>query len=214
MKKKGVIFDVDGTLLDTMPIWTDSGARYLASIGIEAEENLGEKLFAMTVDGGAVYLKENYHLEMSVEEIKRGILSMVEKAYFESADFKAGARELLEYLKKKNVSMSIATSTDRYCILAAFDRLGYTDYFDVILSCGELNTTKSEPEIFFEAIKAMGTEVANTWIFEDGLYSIKTGKKAGFNVVGVYDEVSEKDQQEIEKYADIYVKDLRELNLV
>ncbi len=214
MKKTGVIFDVDGTLLNTMPVWTDSGVRYLASLGIEAESNLGEKLFAMTVDGGAVYLKENYHLQSSVEEIKRGILSMVERAYFESADFKPGAKELLEYLKEKEIPMSIATSTDRYCIIAAFDRLGYTEYFDAILSCGEFDTTKSEPKIFYEAIKVMGTDAENTWIFEDGLYSIKTGKAAGFKVVGVYDEVSKNDQKEIEQCADIYVKNLTELKLI
>ena len=86
MNIKGVIFDVDGTLLDTMHVWTDSGATYLASLGIEAEPNLGDKLFAMTVQMGAVYLKERYGLSQSVDEIRRGINGVVENYYFEEAD--------------------------------------------------------------------------------------------------------------------------------
>lgn len=211
---KGAIFDVDGTLLDTMPIWTNSGATYLASLGIEAEEGLGDKLFAMTVDMGADYLKENYGLPMSREEIAKGINGVVEGHYFEQADFKPGARELLERMKAVGIPMAIATSTEKYCIEAAFDRLGYKDYFDVILTCGQVGASKSNPKIFFEAVDVLGTPVENTWLFEDGLYSIKTAKAEGFKIVGVYDKVSEADQEEIKEYSDIYVKDLTEFTLI
>ena len=211
---KGIIFDVDGTLLDTMVIWTDSGARYLKSVGIEAEEGLGDRLFAMTADGGAAYLKENYNLPDEVQDIKKGIVSMVEKAYYEYADFKPGAKELLEELKKREIPMTIASSTDSHLIKAVMDRLGYTDYFQGIFSCSDYNTTKSEPKIFNEAIQVMGTEPENTWIFEDGLYSILTGNRAGFHTVGVYDVVSHKDQEEIMRNADIYVEDLTGFEII
>lgn len=210
MSIKGVIFDVDGTLLDTMPVWTDSGARYLASQGIEAEPGLGNKLFSMTVEMGAKYLKAHYDLPHALEEIEAGINGCVENFYFTEADFKPGARELLEKLKAAGIPMSVATSTDKYCILAAFDRLGCTDYFDAILTCGEVGASKSEPKIFFEAARIMGTEPSETWLFEDGLYSIKTARAAGFKTAGVYDAVSEADQEEIKRMADIYLADLRE----
>lgn len=214
MTIKGAIFDVDGTLLDTMPVWTDAGARYLASLGIEAEEGLGAKLFSMTVDMGAVYLKENYPLDQSLEEIKNGINSAVESYYFAEADFKPGARQLLERMREAGIRMSVATSTDKYCILAAFDRLGCTAYFDTILTCGEVGASKSQPRIFREALKAMGTAAEETWLFEDGLYSIRTAKAEGLKIVGVYDSVSEADQEEIKNCSDIYVRDLREFTLV
>lgn len=213
MKIKGAIFDVDGTLLDTMHVWTNSGATYLASLGIEAEPDLGDKLFTMTVEMGAAYLKENYHLPYPVDEIRKGINGVVERYYFEEADFKPGARALLEEMKAAGVPMTIATSTEKYCILAAFDRLGYTDYFDAILTCGEVGASKSEPVIFYEAVRAMGTEPSETWLFEDGLYSIKTARAAGFKTVGVYDAVSEKDQEEIRQLTDLYVRDLRDFSL-
>ena len=209
---KGAIFDVDGTLLDTMHVWTDAGARYLATLGIEAEEGLGAKLFTMTVDMGAVYLKENYLLPQSLDEIKRGINGAVENYYFTEADFKPGARELLDQLQADGVRMAVATSTDRYCISAAFDRLACTAYFDVILTCGEVGASKSSPRIFYEALKVMKTPVEETWIFEDGLYSIKTAKAEGFKIVGVYDAVSEADQEEIRALSDIYVRDLRQFD--
>lgn len=213
MRIKGAIFDVDGTLLDTMPVWTDSGARYLKTLGIEAEPGLGDILFTMTVEMGAEYLKENYRLPQPVPEIRKGINSMVEQYYFDEADFKPGARRLLDKMKAAGIPMSIATSTDRYCIRAAFDRLGYTDCFEAILTCTEVGASKSEPKIFYEAARAMGTPPEETWLFEDGLYSMRTAKKEGFKIVGVYDAVSEADQDDIRTLSDIYVKNLGQLSL-
>lgn len=211
---KGAIFDVDGTLLDTMPVWTNSGATYLASLGIEAEEGLGDKLFTMTVTMGAEYLKENYKLPMSIAEIAKGINGVVEGFYLEKAPFKPGARELLERMKAAGIPMTIATSTDRYCIDGAFERLGYKDYFDGIFTCTEVGASKSKPDIFYAAQKVLKTPVEETWLFEDGLYSIKTAKAEGFKIVGVYDGVSEADQEEIKAYSDVYVRDLTEFQLI
>lgn len=208
MRLKGAIFDVDGTLLDTMPIWTNAGVRYLESLEIKAEPGLREKLFKMTVDMAAGYMKERYDLPQNEEEICKGILRMVEDFYFYEADFKPGALELLENLKMAGIPMTIATSTNQYCIIAAFDRLGYTDYFDAILTCPELGTHKSEPDIFFAAAHAMGTEPEETWVFEDGLYAVKTANAAGFQTVGIFDEVSKADQNELKQLSDVYVQTL------
>lgn len=213
MAIKGVIFDVDGVLLDTMHVWTDAGARYLAGLGKEAEPRLGDKLFTMTVDMGAVYLKEHYGLTQSVPEITRGVNGVVEDYYYHHADFKPGARELLEKLKDAGIPMTIASSTARRYILAAMERLGCADYFQAVLSCVEFETSKSEPMIFFEAMKVMGTSPDETWLFEDGLYSVKTARAAGLKTVGVYDAVSSHEQEELQALADIYVKSLTEFTL-
>ena len=74
---KGAIFDVDGTLLDSMSIWQDVGARYVRSRNVEPEENLAEILFPMTVEEGAIYVKQQYSLEESVEQIVQGVLDTV-----------------------------------------------------------------------------------------------------------------------------------------
>lgn len=210
MEIKGVIFDVDGVLLDTMHVWTDAGERYLASLGIKAEPRLGDKLFSMTVDMGAIYLKERYELPQSIEEIIKGVNGVVEDYYYRHAQFKPGAKGLLKKLKVRGVPMTIASSTAQGYILAAMERLGAAAYFDAVLSCVQLETSKAEPMIFFEAMKIMGTEPGETWLFEDGLYSVKTAKKAGLKTVGIYDEVSAHEQEELAAEADIYIRSLTE----
>ena len=87
---KGVIFDIDGTLLDTMPFWSDVGARYLKSIHVEAREDLGSILFSMTLEEGIRYLKEAYSLPYTGEEIRQGILDQIAHFYQQEADFKPG----------------------------------------------------------------------------------------------------------------------------
>ena len=210
MEVKGVIFDVDGVLLDTMHVWTDAGARYLTSLGVSPEPRLGDKLFTMTVDMGAIYVKERYGLPQSAEEITRGINHVVEDYYASQAALKPGAEALLHRLQAAGIPMTIASSTTQDYLVAALERLGCMAYFDAVLSCVQLATSKSEPTIFFRACEIMGTVPAETWLIEDGLYSVKTAKAAGFRTVGVYDAVSQREQSELAATADFYVKTLED----
>lgn len=211
---EGAIFDVDGTLLDTMPVWHDAGARYLATLGIKAEEGLGDRLFVETVDTGAQYLIDRYGLDMTVEEVGQGINRQMEDFYFNEAPLKEGALELMERLNAAGSKMIVASSTDKYCIEGAFERLGITDYFEAVLSCGDYDTTKASPDIFFEAVSVMGTQIPLTWVFEDGLYAIKTARAEGFRTVGIYDSVSEADQEELMKYSDFYYRSLLDFEII
>ena len=95
---KGAIFDVDGTLLDSMEIWEDVGVRYLNSIGIEAEPDLGTVLFTMSIQEGAAYVKEHYHLSQEPEEIEQGVLDIISNYYKKTALLKSGVKELLEMI--------------------------------------------------------------------------------------------------------------------
>ena len=103
---KGAIFDVDGTLLDSMEIWEDVGVRYLNSIGIEAEPDLGTVLFTMSIQEGAAYVKEHYHLSQEPEEIVQGVLDIISNYYKKTALLKSGAKELLENTTMKNYEIA------------------------------------------------------------------------------------------------------------
>lgn len=208
---KGAIFDVDGTLIDSMPTWHNCGARYLATLGIEAEPGLGDILFTETSETGALYLIDHYKLTVAPEEVAKGLSEQMENYYFHEAAMKEGARDFLDRLAEAGVPMTVATSTDRYCIEAAFEKLDLGRYFRKIFTCPEVGATKAEPLIFEVCAEETGTKPGETWVFEDGLYAIKTAKEAGFRTVAVYDKISDGDFEEMKELADLSIKGFDEL---
>ena len=210
---RGAIFDVDGTLLDSSAVWDDAGAKYLATLGITAEAGLGRKLFTMSLEEGAAYMKETYHLQQSREEILTGVLQVVEDFYYHEAPLKEGAADFVRSLAERGIPMVIASSSKKEHIAAALTRLGIIQYFKYIFTCNEVGIGKHDPKIFFEAVACLETEPDETWVVEDGLYAMKTARSAGFRVLGVYDEPSSSDWDEIQKTADLALNDLTQFNI-
>ena len=210
---QGAIFDVDGTLIDSMPTWHNCGARYLATLGIEAEPGLGDILFTTTSETAAIYLIDHYKLDIGRDEVAKGLAHQMDRFYFEEAEMKDGARELLDRFAEAGTPMTVATSTDRYCIDAVFERLGLTKYFTKVITCPEVGATKAEPLIFRKCAEAMGSEPGMTWVFEDGLYAIRTAAGDGFRTVAVYDSISDSDWPEMKGLADVSVTTLRDFDI-
>lgn len=211
---KGAIFDVDGTLLDSMEIWEDVAIRYLKSIGVEAEPDLPEVMFTMSLPEGAAYVKEHYRLTRETDEIIQGVLDIIRKYYEETAPLKPGVTKILEELSGKRIPMTVATSNNKEEVEAAFKRLGIASYFSRIFTCEEVGAGKTRPDIYMKAAEYMGTRPEETVIFEDVLHAIRTAKKAGFLAVGLYDEASKADQKAIEKEADWYAKSMEGLDIM
>lgn len=211
---RGAIFDVDGTILDSMRIWDEAGARYLKSMGKEAEENLREIIFSMTIEECAEYIKDRYGLSGSIREHTQGILNTVGDFYLHEAPLKEGAQEMLEMLAKENIPMTVASSSNKNHISAAFERLGIRHYFKEIYSCSDVGAGKTQPLIFNIASQLMDTEPQDTYVFEDGLYAVKTAKAAGYKTIGVYDKSSDSDWEELKTEADFYMEDLKDFNKI
>lgn len=207
---KGAIFDVDGTLLDSMEIWENAGARYLRSIRTVPEENLSEILYPMTMAEGAEYVKQRYHLTLSLDEIIQGVLDTVRDFYYYEARLKPGVKKFLARMWGKGIPMAAATASDREHIEAAFDRLGIGGYFGRIFTCTEVGAGKRCPLIYEQAAEYLGAEPGEILVFEDVLYAVLTAKKAGFCTVGVYDRFSAGETEEMKRHADVYVRDLTE----
>ncbi len=208
---KGAIFDVDGTLFDSMDAWHNAGYNYLKSLGITADKNIGDLFFSMTMDEVVEYMQENFDVPKDKEVVARGIHDQVEHYYRDLTELKPGALNLLKKMRDKGIPCTIATSTDRFLIEMGLEKAGISGYFVGIFTTTEVGKGKSFPDIFQNAMDLMGTEARDTWLFEDGLYSMITAKAYGMPVVGVYDRVSHEDQDAIREVADIYVENLEDL---
>ena len=135
---KGAIFDLDGTLLDSMSIWDTIGEDYLRSLGIEPRENLAETFKTFTLEESAEYYRTHYGVTLSVAEIVDGVNGMIEDFYRNTAPLKNGVAEFLERLSKKGVRMCVATVTDKYLVEAALTRLHVRQYFEEIFTTAEV----------------------------------------------------------------------------
>ena len=201
---QATIFDVDGTLLDSMPVWENIGERYLSGLQIKAEENINEVLNTMSLEQGAAYLKEGYQLDKSIPQIINEVLKIVSDFYRFEAPVKPGVRETLEWLQGKKVKMVVATSGNKELAEAALKRNGIRDYFDQIYTCTEIGSGKDEPVIYLKAAEFMQAEPKDTLVFEDALHAAETAKKAGFVVVGVYDQGNRENISEMREVCDYY----------
>lgn len=234
---RGAIFDVDGTLLDSMGVWYSVGADYLGELGVEVDKDLGATLFSMTMTQAAEYLMDTYDLmkvtafrerltaaegdNPSIEKIADFLAGEMEgtmhRFYMEKAEARPGASELLKRMREAGIPMTIASSTAGYLIRVALERLDLMKYFTGLISGQDLKISKENEDPFILCLQAMGIDpedreaVGSTWVFEDGLYAIETARDMGLKTVGVYDSVSKDDREEIERISDIYVKEISEL---
>ena len=209
---RAAIFDLDGVLLDSMGIWKDLGVRYLRSMHIRPEPGLNEVLFAMSMEQGAAYLKAHYHLPQSETEIGDGIARMLADYYFHEVPAKPGAAGLLEFLAERGVPMAAATSSPREHVTRALERLGLLPYLREIFTTGEVGVSKHEPAIYHLAAGTLRTAPAETLVFEDSLYALKTARAAGYRTVGVYDAHGEADQAGLKAAAEVYLTALTEFS--
>ncbi len=209
MKIKGAIFDVDGTLLDSMYVWRYRGNLYLEKLGITAREDLHFDVRKAGFYKAPQLIKDEYSLSQSVEEISAGMMQVVRDYYLNDATVKEGTIEFLDELKKNGVKMCIATATDFDMVEPGLIRCGIRDYFSEVFTCGQLNTNKTKPFIFEHALEFLGTEKEDTVIFEDALYAVKTAKANGFFVTGIFDE-QEYEQEEFQNLCDIFVYNLKD----
>ena len=209
MKIKGAIFDLDGTILDSMGIWNELAKRYLSSLGIKAEDNLADILFDLTIEEGCCYLREHYNLPFSNDEINNSLMEILADFYKNEVEPKPYVRELLDFLHEKNIPMAIASSSDKLLIKASLDRLDLSKYFSHILSCEELGVSKREPTIYNLSSKLLGSSPNETLVLEDTLFTVKTAKSSGYVVIAIRDDESISQSDEISSLADFYAEDFR-----
>ena len=203
---KGAIFDVDGTLLDSMGVWDTIGEDYLRSLGYEPREKLNEKFRTMSIREAAAYYISEYGVTLSVEEICRQVNGWIERFYREEAMMKPGAAALVKRLHDAGVKLAIATATDDFLVEAALRRCGVMEYFSGLITCTHVNQGKDRPDVYRAAMESIGTTRESTVVFEDSLKALRTARDDGLLTVGVCDRF-EREQAGVRALAHIYIED-------
>lgn len=206
-KKKAVIFDLDGTLVDSMWMWETIDIEYLGRYGLTCPADLQKAIEGMSFTETAVYFKERFSLKESLEEIKQAWIDMSLEKYRNEVPLKPGALEFLKELKRQGIPAGIATSNGIAMVEAVLKSLEIRSYFQVVTTACEVASGKPAPDIYLEVAGRLGVNPQDCLVFEDVPAGILAGKRAGMTVVAVEDEFSRKMRQEKMKLADYFIED-------
>lgn len=208
---KSVIFDLDGTLVDSMWMWKDIDIEYLGRHGIEVPKELDKEIEGKSYTETAVYFKERFALTAPLEEIKKEWVRMAYDKYQYEVPLKKGTIEFLKYLKESGIHTGIATSNSVDLVQAVLRSHGVEEYFDSIHTACEVPAGKPAPDIYLLVAKELKTEPSHCLVFEDVPNGIRAGKNAGMRVCAVEDAYSRADLSEKKMLADYYIDSFDEI---
>ena len=208
---KGIIFDLDGTLIDSMGVWHKVDIEFLTENGIEPPEGISDKVKKMTIDASSQYFVDRFGLSCTKEYVIKRIEELVRIEYEQNIMLKPHVRELLDFLDDCGCPYGVATATYKSLAEAVLERCGILDRFRFLLTDIEYPLGKKFPDIFLGGAERLGISPAETLVAEDSLHCIETAVSAGFTTVGVYDESSSADEEQIKRLSHYYVRSLDEL---
>ena len=206
-KKKAFIFDLDGTLVDSMWMWKDIDVEFLSAYGYECPEDLQKSIEGMSFSETAVYFKERFALPLKLEEIKQIWTEMSLEKYRREVSLKHGVREFLQHATKRGIRCGIATSNGREMVDAVIEALQISPYFQVVTTACEVAAGKPEPDIYLKVADTLKVDPADCLVFEDIPAGILAGKRAGMTVCAVEDDFSIGMREEKRSLADYFIND-------
>ncbi len=191
MNIQSAIFDMDGTLVNSL-IWWDMtwaacGKNFFGNENFRPDEADDKQVRTLTLRDAATVIHERYGMGESGEAVFALMDKMLRDFYANEVQLKEGVRPFLEYCRAQGVRMCIASASEKELLEVALQRCGVREFFEEIFSCADVGVGKEKPDVFLKAQAFLGTETAQTWVFEDSLTAIETATTAGFPTVGIFD---------------------------
>ncbi|WP_297637780.1 HAD family phosphatase [uncultured Clostridium sp.] len=208
---EAVIFDLDGTLIDSLDIWHQIDIDYLSSKNLEVPPNLHSEIGHLSFVQTAHYFKNRFNLNDSIEILLETWNSMALEQYTYNTPLKPGALKFLTYLKSHGFKIGLATSNSTILLTAALKQNNIFDFFDAITTTSEVDKGKDHPDVYLLAANKLNTDPKNCLVFEDILPAVKGAKSANMHVIAIEDKESLKDKHELISLSDNYIQNYNEL---
>ena len=201
--KKFAIFDLDGTLVDSMGYWKNLSVEYLTLMGVkEIPADILERIKPMTVKESAALFVSEFSLDATPQQVAAEIAGIMSRHYIEDIPIKPGVAAYLEKLAAKGVKMCVASATVEPLVDACLERLGIRQFFEFTLSCDTVGAGKKSPLVYQRAAELLGAGAEETVVYEDAFFAARTAKDAGFEVCAVYDRISHDGWEELREICD------------
>lgn len=204
---KACIFDLDGTIIDSMWMWRKIDEEYLERFDITCPNDLDKELEGKSFTETAIYFKEKFHINDSIERIKSDWEAMAIDKYRNDVRLKNGALDFLKLLKRKNMPLAIATSNSVKLVDTVMQALDIRHYFDTILTACEVDRGKPFPDVYLKVSEILKVAPVDCLVFEDIPAGIMAGKAAGMKVCAIEDDFSLHMTDEKKALSDYYIID-------
>ncbi|HOR86898.1 MAG TPA: HAD family phosphatase [Bacillota bacterium] len=208
---KAVIFDVDGTLIDSMWIWKQVDIEFLGKRGLSLPERLQLEIEGMSYSETAIYFKDKFNLPDSLEEIKEEWRLMAEDHYKCHIKLKSGVKDFLRLLHAKGINIGIASSNSRELIDYMLTNHDIKKYFSIVRTSCEVDKGKPHPDVYLKVAGDMGIEPCRCLVFEDTVSGVMAAKSAGMKVFAMADEFSEGSKEKLMEMAEGYIHSFSEV---